>query len=131
MANTDRTRKLLVRTALATSTTIATLVGAQNFAMLDTRDFQLTDNELLETVGINTTSDSTNMTIAHSAPQITIMHVAPSITVLRQSGQTTATTTQAVAMNPVNIQPPVPSQITVPQPVVVQQPRAQRSRTTR
>ncbi|MEQ8677224.1 MAG: hypothetical protein RLP44_09460 [Aggregatilineales bacterium] len=131
MANTDRTRKLLVRTALATSTTIATLVGAQNFAMLDTRDFQLTDNELLETVGINTTSDSTNMTIAHSAPQITIMHVAPSITVLRQSGQTTATTTQAVAMNPVNIQPPVPSQITVPQPVVVQQPRAQRSRSTR
>ena len=131
MANTDRTRKLLVRTALATSTTIATLVGAQNFAMLDTRDFQLTDNELLESVGINTTSDSANLTIAHSAPQITIMHVAPSITVLRQTGQTTATTGQAVAMNPVNIQPPVPSQITAPQPVVVQQPRAQRSRSTR
>ena len=35
MANPDRARKLFVRSALVTSTTIATFVGAQNLAMLD------------------------------------------------------------------------------------------------
>lgn len=121
----DRARKLLVRTALTTSATIATLVGAQSFAMLDADQF--TAEETVATVS----SDP----IMQVAPEITIIRTAPSITILRQAGQTTsssATNNAPVAA----IQPPVPAQITAPQPVmaqpvVVQQPVRQTSRSTR
>ncbi len=122
MANTDRARKLLVRTALATSTTIATLVGAQNFAMLDSNSFQSLDNLPLDNVAVDA---NTPLTIDHVAPDITISHVAPTITVLRHSGQVANTA------NTSSVQAPAPSQVRIPQPVVVRQPRAQRSRSTR
>lgn len=119
MANTDRARKLLVRTALATSTTIATLVGAQNFAMLDSNSFQSVGNLPLENIAVDANSP---VTIEHVAPDITISHVAPTITVLRHSGQVANTS---------NTQSVVQSQVRAPQPVVVRQPRVQRSRSTR
>ncbi|MBZ0296692.1 MAG: hypothetical protein K8L99_29290 [Anaerolineae bacterium] len=124
MANTDRARKLLVRTALATSTTIATLVGAQNFAMLDARLFQPT-----ELTGQESAEAVTPASVTHSAPEISIIQTAPSVTVLRQSGQTNAAPSAGTTTT--SIQPPAPSRITVPQPVVVQRTVRQRSRSSR
>ena len=132
MANTDRARKLLVRTALVTSTTIATLIGAQNFAMLDARDFQMDltpSSEPNDVVVVTPAVTRTPVQVERAAPNITILHAAPSITILRQSGQ--ITTAQGVVANVTGIQPPVPAQITAPDPVVVQQPVPQRSRASR
>jgi hypothetical protein len=132
MANTDRARKLLVRTALVTSTTIATLVGAQNFAMLDARDFPIDltpSSEPNEVVVVTPSATRTPVQIERAAPDITILQAAPSITILRQSGQ--INTSQPTAANVTSIQPPAPSQITAPNPVVVQQPVPQRSQSSR
>ena len=136
MANTDRARKLLVRTALVTSTTIATLVGAQNFAMLDARDFPIDltpssePNEVVnEVIVVEPVATRTPAPIERAAPNITIMQAAPSITILRQSGQ--INTSQPTAANVTSIQPPAPSQITAPNPVAIQQPVPQSSRSSR
>lgn len=133
MANTDRARKLLVRTALVTSTTIATLIGAQNFAMLDARNFQTEatpSNEPNEVVVVTPVATRTPVPVERAAPDITIMNVAPSITILRQSGQANAVQPVAAA-NVTSIQPPAPAQIEAPSPVVVQQPIPQRSQSSR
>lgn len=143
MANTDRARKLLVRTALVTSTTIATLIGAQNFAMLDARDFQMntkTDGSA-ELVVVTPSATITPAAITRSAPGITVIQAAPSITILRQAGQVTTSQQNAPAAvsapGVASIQPPAPSQLAAPQPVVVQQPAVvqqavpQRSRSSR
>lgn len=143
--NTERARKLLVRTALVTSTTIATLVGAQNFAMLDARAFQSptsTDspNSVSDIVVLPIENTPTPMPVVAVAPDIQILQAAPHITILRQAGQTSpsaqkANPVAAVSTNnqAVNIQPPAPMQIAAPQPVVVQQPQpvTQRSRSSR
>jgi hypothetical protein len=133
MANTDRARKLLVRTALVTSTTIATLVGAQNFAMLDARSFQAATPDPVtqpnDIVVVTPVATRTPVFVERAAPDITILHAAPSITILRQSGQITMS--QPVTASVTSIQPPAPSQITAPDPVVVQQPVPQSSRSSR
>jgi hypothetical protein len=116
MANVDRTRKLLVRTALVTSSTIATLVGAQNLALLDVRQIALvpelpaeaTDIPIVEAVP----------TGPPATPTIEIAHAAPSITILRRAGQSGSI--QSAAIQPSAIQPPNPVQVAPPQPVVVQ-----------
>lgn len=137
MANSDRTRKLIIRSAVVTSTTIATLVGAQNFAILDARSLEpaLDATNTIVTVDPNsaTIGDPNSATIGdpnaitRSAPTLDIIAVAPSITVLRQSGTlqnnavATTHTSQPVASIANNIQPPMPAQISAPQPVIVQQ----------
>lgn len=134
MANTERTRKLLVRTALVTSTTIATLLGAQNLAMLDARQLELTTTPATTNAVVVTTEPlATPVTVLHAAPALEIQQVAPSITILRQSGQvapvnpvmTTTTTTNTA------IQPPVPVGMAAPQPVIVQQSVLQHSQSSR
>lgn len=132
MANTDRAIKLLVRTALVTSTTIATLVGAQTFAMLDARNFQIDttpSSEPNEVVVVTPSATRTPVQIEQAAPDITIVQAAPSIIILRRSGQ--INTSQPTVADVTSIQPPVPSQITAPDPVVIQQPVPQRSRSSR
>ena len=127
MANTDRTRKLLVRTALATSTTIATVVGAQNFAMLDTQQGLFNNTP---------SAAQAPLPITHAAPNLTIMHVAPSITVLRQSG---VVNTAASLPTPLpssvptqNLQAPTTSQqFSAPQPRIIRQPFVFRSFSSR
>jgi hypothetical protein len=144
MTHNDRGRKLLVRSALATSVTIATFIGAQNLAMLDASQLSLT---LTPTSSATVTSDAASVTspasqssvppAQHAAPQLVIRHAAPSIVILRQSGQNAAsgtasspnTTTQAVSAQAV--QSPPPSQITLPNPVVVQQPIVQTGQSSR
>lgn len=134
MTNSDRARKMLARTALVTSTTIATLVGAQNFAMLDARTIQATEAantpESPEVVVVTPVATNTPAPIERAAPSITILHAAPSITILRQSGQPVRAQPPAPSMT--SIQPPAPSQIAAPAPVVVvQQPVPQPSRSSR
>ncbi|MCB9461129.1 MAG: hypothetical protein H6670_15850 [Anaerolineaceae bacterium] len=138
MANTDRGRKLLVRSAMVTSTTIATLVGSQNLAMLDARAFQLTATpqtdglvQAAPTTVQPTTADTaqlvptdvipTQIEIVHSAPDITILRAAPDITILQQSG--TNLSSQPAATSNVVIQPPVPAEIAPPEPIVMVQPQ--------
>ncbi len=123
MANTDRARKLLVRSALATSATIATFVGAQNLAMLDTRQFllpelapvELTSVVTLETAAKAATAVTPVPTFAAPASPVPVIRLAaPSIIVLRPA-QPNALPTAATTMV---IQPPVPAVISVPQPVI-------------
>ena len=121
MANVDRTRKLLVRTALVTSSTIATLIGAQNLALLDTDQIkQILAPTIEPTAALSLTSNLTSQAgaTAQVSPTIEIVHAAPSITILRQAGQTGSI--QPASTNQTAIQPPNPVQLAAPQPVIVQ-----------
>jgi hypothetical protein len=131
MANTDRARKLLVRTALVTSTTIATIVGAQNLAMLDANQFlaRLTP-ATVDGMAFSPNTMPTPVEIVQAAPEITILQAAPSIIILRQSGEVSAALPVTGSTNN-SIQPPIPAQITAPDPVIVQQPVPQQSRSSR
>ncbi len=133
MANTDRARKLLVRSALVTSTTIATFVGAQNLAMLDTRLISLTATPFAESAAevpalvVPTSEVMASVTSMPQAvaPTLMIQKAAPSIIVLRQSQQQAASpivSSHSPAQgNAMVIQPPVPAQMAAPAPVIVQQ----------
>jgi len=128
MANTDRARKLLVRTALVTSTTIATIVGAQNLAMLDASQFLATETPVAETPNVTDAS----VEIVRATPEITILQAAPSIIILRQSGEVSTALSMTSSTNTNNIiQPPIPAQIAAPDPVIIQQPVPQQSQSSR
>lgn len=122
MANNERGRKLLIRSAMVTGTTIATLVGTSNLAMLDARALQatLTPSNTANEVALITEAapQSADTDIMNTAPGITILHTAPSITVLRQS----STTQQVASANNSVIQPPVPAEIAPPDPIIQSQP---------
>jgi hypothetical protein len=121
MANVDRTRKLLVRTALVTSSTIATLVGAQNLALLDIRQNEqiLTPttepDQVLLLTPVPSIGTATSVLVT---PFVEITHAAPSITILRRAGQSGPI--QPASDQPASIQPPAPVQLAAPDPVIVQ-----------
>lgn len=133
MANTDRARKLLVRTALVTSTTIATLIGAQNLAMLDASQFLATETPVTDNVdALLPGGTNTPVAVMRAAPELTILQAAPSIIILRQSGEVSAALPlNGGANSNTTIQPPIPAQISAPNPVIVQQPVPQPSRSSR
>lgn len=135
MANTDRARKLMVRTALTTSTTIATLVGAQSLAMLDAHDSQTPvpspaqvnepTNEAVVVMPTATeilmpAATDTSVPVARVAPEINILHVAPSITVLRQPEDVNVQLPEPEQASMTVIQPPAPVELAAPEPVIVQ-----------
>lgn len=122
MANPDRARKLLIRTALATSSTIATLFGAQNLALLDGTTFQQVEAVTTTTI----TADTTALTIEQAEPSLVIQKTAPNFVILRHAtnGTNSANTqppSQNQNVNTRNIQPPIPSQMAAPAPIIVQQ----------
>lgn len=133
MANTDRARKLLVRTALVTSTTIATLVGAQNLAMLDASQFSAAQTAVTENVAaLPPQATSSPVAVIRAAPEFTILQAAPSIIILRQSGKVATPFPAIGSPNTATIiQPPIPAQITAPDPVIIQQSAPQQSRSSR
>lgn len=111
--NSDRARKLLVRTALVTGSTVATLVGAQSLFVLDqltTAQTNAVETETNPTPGI---LDSNTPAVVNTAPQLNIIHRAPSLLILRQAGtsgsQTTSPSTQAQPQT--SIRPPQPQQL--------------------
>lgn len=138
MANPDRARKLLVRSALVTSTTIATFVGAQNLAMLDATRLETMLTPSPEVAIVNSLPETTTpVPVERVVPALVIQQVAPSIIILRRAGQGGEA---AVSANPpgspgassaVVIQPPAPAEIAAPAPVIVQQPMVQSSRSSR
>lgn len=133
MANTDRARKLLVRTALVTSTTIATIVGAQNLAMLDANLLLATETPGTENaIALSPSTAVTPAEVVRAAPELTILQAAPSIIILRQSGEVSAALPVTGSTNTNHtIQPPIPAQIAAPAPVIVQQPAPQQSQSSR
>lgn len=125
-ANSDRARRMLVRTALVTSTTVATIIGAQNLAMLDKQTLTtltpMVDlDDLLPTGTIVPTVRpvaTEAQEVASAPPQLNIVHAAPSIIVLRQPGQTVVE--RSANQQPI-IQPPNPVQLAAPPPIIIQQ----------
>jgi hypothetical protein len=114
MAKADRNRKLLVRAALVTSSTIATLVGAQNLALLDTRQIE---SEPLVVVEPTETAPAPPLPTS-TPPVVEIVHAAPSVTILRRAGESGPI--QPPAAQSSVIQPPPPVQVAQPAPVIVQ-----------
>lgn len=138
MANPDRTRKLLVRSALVTSATIATFVGAQNLAMLDANRLEALFTPSPEATVVNPLPEvTTPAPVLHAAPDLVIQQAAPSIIILRRAGQSADA---AVSLNPaanaggsspVVIQPPAPAEVAAPAPVIVEQPVVRSGRSSR
>jgi hypothetical protein len=129
MANPDRTRKLLVRSALVTSATIATFVGAQNLAMLDATRLEALFTP--EAVVVNPLAEiTTPVPVVRAAPDLVIQQAAPSIIILRRAGDA-AVSVNPGGSSPVVIQPPAPAEVAAPAPVIVQQPIVQSSRSSR
>lgn len=138
MANPDRTRKLLVRSALVTSATIATFVGAQNLAMLDATRIEALFTPSPEPTVLNPLPEvTTPVPVLQAAPDLVIQQAAPSIIILRRAGQSADA---AVSLNPaanasgsspVVIQPPAPAEVAAPAPVIVQQPVVRSGRSSR
>ena len=145
MPQPDRSRKLFVRSVLAGTSTLATLMGAQSLAMIDNLPI---DEELPEEVVVELTMIPTLATFPTSEPIPTevenlqvsepaepiILKVEPSITIFRQAG--TANTDANVAIttnqtapsievasnvthNTTVIQPPSPVQLAAPDPIVI------------
>lgn len=129
--STDRGRKLLVRTALVTSVTVATLIGAQNLAMLDQKRFELSqassgNPDLILLPPPSQPENQTSLVAGETARPSEIRHVAPNLVILRQPGVVNAdtppaTNTQNALVNGA-ILPPNPVALAAPAPVIVQQP---------
>lgn len=123
MASSDNARKLLVRTALVTGTTVATLFGAQTLALMDTQTF----SEILTPEAVTNPADTfaePDIFVVSPTTTVTIQRAAPSVTILRRPG---STVTDAQATAPQSngtslvIQPPSPVVLAAPAPVIVQQ----------
>lgn len=113
MATSDRARKLLVRSALASSATAAVFIGAGNLATLDAH--------VLDSAPQFAGEAAANPSSATTLP--VIQHVAPSLTVVRAPGST------ASASASTRIQPPAAVQLSAP--VRIPRPVLQRSRASR
>jgi hypothetical protein len=145
MANADRGRKLFIRSVLATSATIATFAGAQSLAMLDMRQYEAQAVPAADSSAVTTTTTNNvvlttpvpTVSSASAEPQIQV--AAPSIVILRgsqnvaQSGTTNQTVSAVPTVTFTQSSPtvmPAPA-LAPPQPVIVQQPVRQSSRSTR
>ncbi len=114
MAQAENTRRWIVRTALVTSSTIATLIGAQMLITVD------------QTANAAQTQSAVVQTIANT----TITHAAPSIVVLKQSGSV-ASVAEVPTTTPAQIAQQSQTQFQSQQPSIIQFPVRSRSRSTR
>ncbi len=127
MANLDRSKKALVRVALVSGSTIATLVGAQTVATID-QTARLNDAIPAATEAAPAPTATMQPT---AQPTALIFHQAPSVVLLR-TPQSPTTNTRSVNSAPViappaaqMILPPNPQAISGPAPVIVQQQQQQ------
>lgn len=152
MSQSDRSRKLFVRSVLAGTSTLATLMGAQSLALMDNKPLDdevaeavAAQSSLLPTVATFPSATSTpaddELAEVGEAVEPTILKVEPSITIFRNAGS--ANTTNNSVANTTNqqkpsvtvmsntnhnsvIQPPSPVELAAPDPIViVQQPPVQ------
>jgi len=138
MSNLDRSRKLFIRSLLAGTSTLATLIGAQSLAMMDSQAFEATPVEdvVIELTTIPTLMilPTTASTTLNSQPIATVepvlLKVEPSITIFRQAGSVNETTSSqqnespeniivASNSNPLVIAPPNPVVLQAPDPIVI------------
>lgn len=128
----DRSRKLFIRAALVSGSTVATLIGAQSLTWIDAARFALTATPA-SSAELSTNTLLPEAAITHIAPSLAIHYSAPSLVVLRRAGvpsQASAPVNANAQTAPVSlgsIQPPAPvvnqtETIVVDQPVIVQQP---------
>lgn len=146
----NNSKKLIVRMALATGSTFATIIGAQSLAV-QTNPVEILDASeqagilpTLATLPEPTLVPTMVPTVVHidpnspinTPPTLTIQHTAPNIIILRQPGQTSQVLIApngANTLNPSNAQPqpsieqhtaqivpPQPQQVAAPPPMVIQ-----------
>ncbi|PJF28861.1 MAG: hypothetical protein CUN52_11310 [Phototrophicales bacterium] len=130
MSNADRTRKLLIRSMVITTSTVATILGAQNLALLDAQSFQSMNTPVAIPLETTTAPTLTDMGDVQSP---IIRQSTPHIVILRNAGSTSADATSTRGQQPSSsvIMPPVPSQVIEQQPIIYQQPVPQVSRSSR
>jgi hypothetical protein len=132
-SNDDRSRKLFIRAALVSGSTVATLIGAQSLTWIDAARFAITATPDSSAEVSSSTNLQAEAAITHIAPSLAIHYSPPSLVVLRRAGvpsQTSASLNPSGQSAPVSlgsIQPPAPivnqqQTIVVDQPVIVQQP---------
>jgi hypothetical protein len=142
MPTSDRSRKLFVRSLLAGTSTLATLMGAQSLALIDSQpvDENFDDDTILELTLIPTQDiQPTSEVVTDSSlqtPQPPILSVKPSITIFRQAGSAIelsnnesesngnpvipiAELTEPENNNAVVILPPQPIELQAPEPIVI------------
>ena len=127
MANLDRSKKALVRVALVSGSTVATLVGAQTVATID-QTSRLND----AIPAVTEAAPAPIVTLPPTAePTALVLHQAPSVVLLR-TPQAPTTNTRSVNSAPViappaaqAIMPPNPQALSAPAPVIVQQQQQQ------
>ncbi len=123
------TKRFAVRTTLATSTTLATIIGAQALVSLDENAFSVTPTAVDMSVGL--APQPTGSTDLSSSTDTTLKAAPPIIVILRHAGQqpvnapSAAPSASITSSNPPSaaIQPPNPVQVVAPQPVQQQQPQ--------
>jgi len=123
-------KKMVVRTALVTGSTMAVVVGAQSLIGLDLQkatSAQVQNNQIADSPTVAQPPTSV------AAPEKTIVSAPPNIVILRHSSEQNSSTTAAQTSNsapvihqsvaPVSIQPPNP--VAIPQQqMTIQQPSA-------
>lgn len=122
------TKRFVVRTAMVTSATIATILGSQSLAAFDQANKAATTEPLFSTEPSNTTI-VLPVESSQDAPA-----VAPNIVILRHQGSEQRTSVSANSVTQPNpIVPPNPVQIAPPQPVIQQvtAPSVPRTRSSR
>jgi len=114
----DRTKRIVIRATLVTSSTAATILGAQSLAFIDQQRQAAADATDTTEVSEPATAAPLPTLVPTVAPTLqprTPAAAAPTIVILRGSNQ-------ATAPQPTSIQPPVPVQVAAPPPIVQQQP---------
>ncbi|HEX3053804.1 MAG TPA: hypothetical protein VHP83_24305 [Aggregatilineaceae bacterium] len=101
-AGLNSTKRFLVRLSLITSSTIATIVGAQSLAVMD-----------------RPAVPQQNLVVSNDT---TVPQAPPSIVILRHPGQTALNSAQSVTQSGAVVQPPQPITIAPPSPVIVSAP---------
>ena len=108
------TKRFVVRTAMVTGTTLATIFGSQSLAAFDQA------NNTVSEEPINTQPNNTILVLPTETTSFDAPAVAPSIVILRHQGEQSATVPAQTVTQPNRIAPPSPVQIAPPQPVIQQ-----------
>jgi hypothetical protein len=109
-------KRFLVRTALVTGSTIATIVGAQSLAMLDSKQLETIVSTLPTLVPTQTQATEVAASVVNAAPAIIILrHPAQAATAI-----VTAPIVRRQSALAAAIQPPAPVVADAPAPVIIQ-----------
>lgn len=112
-------KRFLVRISLITGSTLATIIGAQSLASLNSRNTDSSLPTVTNPAPTFTNQAVPTLTFDANAP---IVHAAPSIAILRRPGQSNAQTANSEQPAGNQIVPPNPVVLAAPAPIIVQAP---------